>query len=164
MVSQVYGGGGNSGAPFNQDFVELFNRGGESVSLSGLSVQYASATGTGNLGAGSGQIVVLPATTLQPGQYFLVALATGANGGPLPAPDATGTINMSGSAGKVALVASTTSLGCNGGSTPCTPAQLALIVDLVGFGNANFFEGAGAAPGLSNSAAALRADDGCSDS
>lgn len=164
VVSQVYGGGGNSGAPYTQDYVELFNRGTEAASLDGLSVQYASATGTGNFGAGSSQILVLPAATLEPGQYFLVALAGGSNGAPLPAADATGTINMSGSAGKVALVESTTSLGCNGGSTPCTPAQLALIVDLVGFGGANFFEGGGAAPALNNASAAFRADGGCTDS
>ncbi len=164
VVSQVYGGGGNSGAPYNADYVELFNRGSEPVPLGGLSVQYASATGTGNLGASSGQIVVLPAVALEPGRYFLVGLAGGANGAPLPAPDATGTINMSGSAGKVALVASTASLGCNGGSTPCSPQQLALIVDLVGFGSANFFEGAGAAPALNNASAALRAGNGCADS
>jgi len=164
VISQVYGGGGNSGAPYNADYVELFNRGGTVASLSGLSLQYTSATGTGNFGANSGLIVVLPAATLQPGQYYLVGLAGGANGDPLPTPDASGTINMSGSAGKVALVNSTATLGCNGGSTPCTPEQLALIVDLVGFGNANFFEGAAAAPTLSNTTAALRADQGCSDS
>jgi hypothetical protein len=39
---------------------------------------------------------------------------------------------MSGTGGKVALVNSTTSLGCNGGSTPCSAAQLAMIIDLVG--------------------------------
>jgi len=164
VVSQVYGGGGNSGATFSNDFVELFNRGSEPASLSGLSVQYASATGTGNFGAGSAQIVVLPAATIEPGQYFLVGLAGGATGNPLPAADASGTINMSGTAGKVALVNSTTTLGCNGGSTPCTPEQVALIVDLVGFGNANFFEGAAAAPTLGNGTAAFRADNGCSDS
>ncbi|MCW5580305.1 MAG: lamin tail domain-containing protein [Luteimonas sp.] len=164
VISQVYGGGGNSGAPWNADFVELFNRGTTAESLSGLSLQYTSATGTGNFGASSNQIVVLPAATLQPGQYFLIGLAGGANGIDLPTPDASGTINMSGSAGKAALVASTTGLGCNGGSTACTPEQLALIVDLVGFGNANFFEGAAAAPTLSNTTAAFRADAGCSDS
>ena len=163
VISQVYGGGGNSGAPYNADYVELFNRGTTVASLNGHSVQYTSATGTGNFGANTGLIVALPAVTLQPGQYFLVGLAGGANGVALPAADATGTINMSGTAGKVALVASGASLGCNGGSTPCTPAQLALIVDLVGFGNANFFEGAAAAPTLSNTTAAFRDDGGCQD-
>src|SRR6266498_848541 len=51
VISQVYGGGGNSGAPFNADFIELFNRGSTAQSVAGWSVQYASATGTGNLGA-----------------------------------------------------------------------------------------------------------------
>lgn len=160
VVSQVYGGGGNSGAPLNQDFVELFNRGAEPASLAGLSVQYASATGTGNFAIGA----TLPAATLQPGQYFLVGMAGGANGEPLPTPDATGNSSMSASAGKIVLVDSTSNLACNGGSTPCTPEQLALIVDLVGYGGANFFEGAGPAPGLSNTTSAFRAVGGCTDS
>ena len=62
VISQVYGGGGNSGAPYKNDFVELFNRGSAAVSLDGLSVQYASATGTGNLGASSTQLAALPAS------------------------------------------------------------------------------------------------------
>ncbi len=164
-VSQVYGGGGNSGAPFNQDFIEVFNRGSAPVSLGGLSLQYASATGTGNFGANSGQLTDLPAVTLSPGQYFLVAQASGAIGAPLPMPDVIDPtpINMSGTAGKVALVTGTTSLGCNGGSTPCDSAQLARILDLVGYGNANFFEGTGAAPTLSNTTAAFRGFGGCTD-
>lgn len=163
-ISQVYGGGGNSGAAYNADYVELFNRGTEPVSLSGKSLQYTSASGTGNFGASAGQLVVLPAATLEPGQYYLIGLAGGANGDPLPTPDATGTINMSASAGKAALVEGTAGLGCNGGSTPCTPEQQARILDLVGFGGANYYEGSGPAPALSAAAAALRAGDGCTDS
>ena len=163
VISQVYGAGGNSGAVYDRDYVELFNRGGAPVSLAGKSVQYASATGTGNFGSTANQIVVLPAATVQPGHYFLVGLAGGSNGGPLPDPDASGTINMSGSAGKVALADSTSGLGCNGGSNPCSPAQEALILDLVGFGGANYYEGSGPAPGLSASLAAFRADGGCTD-
>ncbi len=40
--SEVYGGGGNSGATFTHDFIELYNRGADPVDLSGWSVQYAS--------------------------------------------------------------------------------------------------------------------------
>ena len=163
VISQVYGAGGNSGAVFDRDYVELFNRGGAPVLLAGRSVQYASATGSGNFGANANQIVVLPAATLQPGHYYLVALAGGSNGAPLPDPDASGTINMSASSGKVALVDSTGGLGCNGGSTPCNAAQEALILDLVGFGSANYYEGSGPAPGLSASLAGFRADGGCTD-
>jgi predicted extracellular nuclease len=166
VVSQVYGGGGNSGATYTHDYIEIFNRGSGPVALSGYSLQYASATGTGNFGANSGQLTELPGGVLLPGQRWLVQEATGgASGSALPSPDLVDStpINMSGSAGKVALVTGTASLGCNGGSTPCDAAALARIVDLVGYGNANFFEGAGAAPTLSNTTAAFRAAGGCTD-
>jgi uncharacterized protein len=166
VISQVYGGGGNSGAPYTHDFVELFNRGSAPVSLAGMSIQYASATGTGDFGANSGQLTELPAVSLQPGQYYLIQQAAGAgNGIPLPAPDLIDPtpIAMAAGAGKVALVTGTSPLGCNGGSTPCSADQLARIIDLVGYGNANFFEGTGAAPTLSNTTAAFRANNGCID-
>nr|MCU0228584.1 lamin tail domain-containing protein [Bryobacterales bacterium] len=163
VISQVYGAGGNSGATLQNDYVELFNRGSVTVNLNGLTVQYTSATGTGNFGANAGLLVALSGT-LAPGQYYLVQVAGGTNGSPLPAADATGTISMAAGSGKVALVNSTTGLGCNGSSTPCTTAQLGLILDLVGYGAANFFEGSGAAPTLSATTAAFRANSGCTDS
>jgi len=164
-ISQVYGGGGNSGAPLTHDFIELFNRSDVAQSLAGMSVQYASATGTGNLGANSGQLTELPDVTLEPGEYFLIQEAGGTTGVPLPQPDLVdGTpINMAAGSGKVALVTGLTTLGCNGGSAPCSDAQLARIIDLVGYGTANFFEGSAAAPTLSNSTAAFRDDAGATD-
>ena len=36
VISQVYGGGGNSGAPFTNDFIELFNRGTATVDVDRL--------------------------------------------------------------------------------------------------------------------------------
>jgi uncharacterized protein len=165
VISQVYGGGGNSGAPYTHDFVELFNRGSAPVSLAGMSIQYASATGTGNFGANSGQLTELPNATVAPGQYYLVQQAGGTTGVPLPAPDLVDPtpISMAAGAGKVALVTGTTSLDCNGGSAPCSADQLARIIDLFGYGSANFFEGTGAAPTLSNTTAAFRANNGCID-
>jgi uncharacterized protein len=165
VISQVYGGGGNSGAPYTHDFVEIFNRGSAPVSLGGKSIQYASATGTGNFGANAGQLTDLPDVTLQPGQYYLVQQAGGSNGVPLPTPDLIDPtpIAMAASSGKVVLVTGMDTLGCNGGSTPCSAEQLARIIDLVGYGTANFFEGSGAAPTLSNTTAALRADGGYTD-
>jgi hypothetical protein len=164
-ISQIYGGGGNSGATYTHDFIEIFNAGTGPVSLAGLSLQYASATGTGNFGLNAAQLTVLPAVDLLPGQYFLLQEARGAGGSvPLPTPDVLDAtpIFMSATGGKVALVNSTLGLGCNGGSTPCSPAQLALILDLVGYGSANFFETA-ATPNLSNRTAAFRVDGGCAD-
>jgi predicted extracellular nuclease len=99
---------------------------------------------------------------LAPGQYYLVKQSGGAVGVALPTADATGTVNMSGTAGKVALVNSASGLACNGGSTPCSATQLALIKDLVGYGGANFYETA-AAPLLSNTTAALRLANGCTE-
>jgi len=164
VISQVYGGGGNAGAVYTHDFIELFNRGTSTVSLSGWSLQYASAAGTGNFGSTAFQITPLSGS-IAPGQYLLVQEATtAAVGSPLPTPDISDAtpIAMSGTAGKVALVVSSTGLGCNGGSIPCSPAQLALIKDLVGYGNANFYESA-PAPTLSNTTAALRLAQGCTE-
>ncbi|MFY2763430.1 lamin tail domain-containing protein [Arenimonas sp. MALMAid1274] len=157
VISQAYGGGGNAGAPFTHDFVELFNRGTQDVSLGGKSLQYASATGNFT------NIAVLPTATLQPGQYFLVQLASGANGVALPvSPDATGGLNLAGASGKIAFVNGITALGC-GGTTACTTPQLELFLDRVSFGTAGFGEGGVSAPVLSNSTAALRAGAGCTD-
>jgi uncharacterized protein len=160
VISQVYGGGGNSGAPYTHDYVELFNRGSTAVSLDGWSVQYASATGTGSFGQNA---IAALSGTLEPGQYYLVRLAGGANGVALPQPDATGTVNMAAASGKVVLASTTAGIACNGGSTPCSAAHLALIVDLVGYGTANFYEGAAAAPALSNTTAGFRETGGCQD-
>src|SRR4051812_35228252 len=83
VISQVYGGGGNSQATYTNDFVELFNRSSNTVSLAGLSLQYASATGTGNFAANG---VVALSGSLLPGQHYLVQLAGGSTGVALPVP------------------------------------------------------------------------------
>src|SRR6266508_2610136 len=166
VVSQVYGGGGNTGAPFTHDFIELFNRGTSPASVDGWSLQYTSATGTGNFGDATNLITPLPTTTLAPGQYLLVQEATNAAvGAPLPTPDVTDAtpIAMAATGGKVALVNTTAPLGCNGSSTPCPPAALAQIVDLVGYGGANFFEGAGPTPAPSNTTSVVRGAGGCTE-
>jgi hypothetical protein len=166
VVSQIYGGGGNSGAPYTNDYIEVFNRGTTSALLGGLSVQYTSATGTGNFGSATNLLTELPNTSLAPGQYLLVQEASGGTvGAPLPVADVTDStpINMSATGGKVVLVTGTIGLGCNGGSTVCSAAQLSRIIDLVGYDGANFFEGAGPAPTLANTTAGLRLSGGCTD-
>ena len=156
VISQVYGGGGNAGATLQSDFIELFNRGATPVNLTGWSVQYQSAGGTG-----AWQVTPLSGT-IAPGGYYLVKEDTGAGcsgspcGVPLPAADATGTIQMAAGAGKVAL--STTTSAFNGSCPTCA-------VDLVGYGTtASCFEGAGPTGNLSATAAALRKRSGCFDS
>jgi hypothetical protein len=169
VISQEYGGGGNSGATYQNDFVELFNPTASSISVAGWSVQYTSATGTGNFGSATNLITPLSGS-VGPGHYLLVQEASNAAvGAVLPTPDVTDStpINMAAGAGKVALVNTTTPLGCNGSSTLCSPAALATIVDLIGYGTgasgANFFEGSGPAPTISATTADLRANGGCTD-
>ena len=149
VISQVYGGGGNAGATFTHDFIELFNQGPTTVNLTGWSVQYTSDTGT------SWQVTPLVGS-IAPGGYYLVQQAAGAGGTtPLPTPDAIGTIAMAAGAGKVALSSSTTAFS---GCPTCA-------VDLVGYGpTATCFEGAGPTAATSNTTAALRKRGGCFDS
>ncbi|MCK8493340.1 lamin tail domain-containing protein [Spirosoma sp. RP8] len=148
VISQVYGGGGNAGAPYKNDFIELFNRGTAAVNLDGWSVQYAASGGT------SWQATRLSGT-IQPGGYYLVQEGAGTNTTlpGLPMPDATGGINMSGTAGKVALVKATSVLS---GSCP-------VVNDFVGFGTATNCSETAPTANLTNSTAAVRAGNGCTD-
>ena len=147
VISQIYGGGGNSGATYTNDFIELFNAGSTAQDLTGWSVQYTSAGGS------SWAATPLTSVTLQPGQYYLVQEAAGTGGTtPLPTPDATGTLAMSGTGGKV-LLAKNTTLATG---TAC-PSGVN-IADLVGFGSANCTTPT-AAP--SNTTAVIRKMGGC---
>ena len=150
MISQVFGGGGNAGAPLRNDFIEIFNAGNTSVNLSGWSVQYASAT------ASTWSVTPLTTVNLQPGQYYLIQESSaGSNGVTLTSPDATGTISMAAGLGKVALVKNSTALT---GTCPSDPN----IVDLLGYGStANCFRGSAPAAAPSNTNALLRAANGC---
>jgi VCBS repeat-containing protein len=165
-ISQVYGGGGQVTSTFMYDFIEIYNSGTSAVSLAGMSIQYASATGAENFGGSTTLRTELPDFMLGAGQYFLVQESGGANGSPLPTPNLidSSPIAISATDGKIALVTGTTTLGCNGSATnPCPPEQLERIIDLVGYGTANFSEGAAAAPTLSNTTAAIRKEGGCTD-
>lgn len=150
IISQVYGGGGNSGATLTHDFIELFNPGSTPVDLAGWRVAYASSTGSSwNYTVLSGSIAA--------GGYYLVQQARG-NGGTqaLPTPDAIGNATMAAGAGKVVLQNLTVGLE---GTCPIGGS----VVDQVGFGTAS---NCGATWGnptatLSNTTAALRLEDGC---
>jgi hypothetical protein len=127
VISQVYGGGGNASATYTNDFIEIFNRGTTTVdfSVTPYSVQYAAATSNFSTNKTD-----LTSGILLPGHYFLIQEASGgAVGAALPTPDATGTINLAATAGKVALVSGRTALtgsGCPLGAT---------IADFLGYGN-----------------------------
>jgi predicted extracellular nuclease len=140
VISEVYGGGGNTGAQYTNDFIELYNNGSTPVSVAGWSVQYTSSAGT------SWQKTALTGT-VPAGGFYLVAEGAGAgNGAPLPTPNDTGTIALSATSGKVALVNNGTALtGC---AAACSSA--AGVVDFLGFGTANDAAGT-PTPALTNS-------------
>ena len=158
VISEVYGAGGNSGALYNRDFVELYNPADAAVDLDGLSVQYRSATGTANPSG------VVPLSGTIPGKgHFLLGLASGANGVALPATvdQDNASVNLSGSTGTVFLANQKTAL-----SAPATGSVTGdgRISDLVGFGTSNTFETAVApAPGTTTSISRTAAGDDTDD-
>src|SRR5947209_4024012 len=152
-ISQVYGGGGNSGSTYTNDFIEIYNQATTPVNLTGWSVQYSSATTSTWTPS---PLCSSDSCVLQPGHYFLVQESQGTGGTTaLPLPDATGTIAMSATNGKVALVANSTALT---GACPTGGA----IVDLIGYGTANCSETTPTAT-LNNTSAAIRRGNGCVD-
>ena len=153
VISQLYGGGGNTGATYHNDYIELYNRSAATVDLSGWSLQYASATGSGwdanrqPLGGAIG-----------PGEYYLVSLASGgSDGASLPPANMNGQINMSGTNGKIALVNSFDGLVGN------CPTADPHVMDFVGYGSADCREGATTAPSPGNTTSIFRAGSGSTD-
>jgi hypothetical protein len=137
VLSEVYGGGGNSGALYKSDFIELYNPTSTPVIMTNWSVQYASAGGnytSGNKTTFSG--------TIPSHRFFLIQEAVGSGGTlDLPSPDVVGTVALSATNGKIALVDDTITIaGPSGGN----------VVDFIGFGTANQYEGSAAAPAPSN--------------
>ncbi|MDP9282344.1 MAG: lamin tail domain-containing protein, partial [Chloroflexota bacterium] len=152
MISQVYGGGGNAGATYRNDFIELFNLGTSTVNVTGWSVQYAASTGTTWLKTDlSGWI--------KPGRYYLVQEAAGTGGTTnLPTPHAIGTIAMALGAGKVALL--NTNVLTTGG-TVCPSGSS--VVDIVGYGPATTCSETTPTAATSNTTAAIRKSGGAQD-
>ena len=147
VISQYYGGAGSNGALWNKDFVELFNRSSAPVSLNGWSVQYQSATGS------TWQAIALTNTVLQPGQYYLVTAQAASTGTDVGQGDATGGLALSATSGKVALASVARAM---------STAEGEAVIDLVGFGTANRFEGS-VAPAPSTANAIQRGELGCLD-
>lgn len=133
VISQVYGAGGNSGATYTHDFIELFNPTGSPVDLTGWKVRYASAAGdfsSSNTTSLSGII--------KPYSYLLIQQSGGTTGSFLPTPDVQGKLSMGGSNGKVDLV--------NAAGDR---------IDFIGYGSASEYETSPTAA-LSKSTAAIR--------
>lgn len=150
VINEVYGGGGNNGGAFRNDFIELYNPSTSEIPLAGLSLQYRSNSG------GIGGRLPLEGS-VAPGSYYLVQAAAGANTDQpaLPTPDAVSTLALSGTGGQVLLVNGTADFTTTGDL-----AGNAGLVDMVGWGTGtNSFEGS-AAPATTNATSVARRTGG----
>lgn len=132
VISEAYGGGGNSGATYTHDFIELYNPTDADIDLTGYTVEYFSGKG------GSGGKATLTGS-IPSGGHFLIQGGQG-NGGTtaLPTPDADTGLTMSGTNGAVQLA-----------------DAAGTAVDTVGYGSATLNEGSPVA-GASNSQSVSR--------
>ncbi|CAM4049586.1 ExeM/NucH family extracellular endonuclease [Corynebacterium frankenforstense] len=135
VINEVYSGGGNSGAEFNRDFVELFNPTDEPISVEGWTLDQQSTKG--NSGTATTLTGEVPA-----GGHLLIAGDGGDNGEQLPGVDLEAGFNF---AAKQAIAELTDASG--------------EVVDLVGWGSAQNFEGAPAGA-TSNSTSVQRTEEG----
>ncbi|HRA64890.1 MAG TPA: lamin tail domain-containing protein [Caldilinea sp.] len=143
-ISQVYGGGGNDGATYDADFIELFNATDASLSLDNWSVEYAPAT------SANWKSIALDGRIMPPYTYLLIiGMTPGSEGLPLPSPDLTGDLDIAVDQGNVKLRAPD--------SLPETH------VDLLGYGAVDASENQPAPAGSSNDAL-HRLLGGCTDS
>jgi hypothetical protein len=161
-ISQVYGGGGNTGAQYNQDFIEIINASSSAVDISGWAVEYASAAGSWGTSFLSGGVtfnnyVVFPqGTRIQPCSYILIGGATSSTSGVnLPTPDFGIPTNLSATNGNVAIFSQVNPATACGAETG--------LVDKVAYGTGACKEGALAAGALSNTSAAIRKNCGLQD-
>ena len=143
VISGVYGGGGNSGSTYKNDYVELYNNTNAAINLEGYTLYYVSAIGTS---AGATNTYTFPSgATIGAKKFALIKAAQGAGTQPewpvLFDFDASGTgggnFAMGASAGKVLLLSAYANLSATG-SIPTTLAgiqTMANYVDYVPYGN-----------------------------
>ncbi|MGO4681115.1 ExeM/NucH family extracellular endonuclease [Microbacterium sp. 2MCAF23] len=145
VINEAYLSGGSAGAAFTNKFVELYNPTDAAIALDGTSIQYRSATGTG---ASSG-VVPLVGSIPAHGYYLVQGGSNGTNGAALPAADATGGLNPSGSSGTLALVKGASAITLPTGSVAGGTVSPD-VIDLLGYGTSNTFESAPASAPAGN--------------
>ncbi|WP_104081645.1 ExeM/NucH family extracellular endonuclease [Cryobacterium sp. Y11] len=138
IINEAYLHGGTSGATFLNKFVELYNPTAADVSLDGTSIQYRSASGTSN----PTSVLALTGTIAAGGYYLVQGGSNASSGASLPTPDAASRISFAGASGTIFFANQSTAL-----TAPATGSLTgqAEILDLIGYGSSNTFEGTVAA-------------------
>ncbi|MEP9383100.1 ExeM/NucH family extracellular endonuclease [Nocardioides sp. KR10-350] len=152
VISEVYGAGGNSGAVYDADFVELYNPTDAAISLNGLAIHYRSA------GGGSGGTPYALAGTVPAHGHWLVQMSkSGTNGTALPTPDQTASpaFSMAAAGGQVALQEGTSIIATSGDVTGTDG-----LVDFFGGSGAASYEGAAATKAATATQSLNRTADG----
>lgn len=156
VISEAYLKGGSANQPFTNKFVQLENPTDAPVSLAGWTLQYRSATGTGNFSTGA-----LSGTVPAKGSFLVQMGSNGKVGAALPTPDAVTGLNPSGTTGTLVLSDQASALALPAGAVATgTPG----VVDLLGYGTSNTFETAVATAGSGNSVPDALARTGTADS
>jgi hypothetical protein len=159
-ISQVYTRGGESGAAYQKDFIELFNRGTTTVDLNGWSIDLKGIEGFGGVGNAHISFSSNFSLPIGPGRHFLIGFeGSGTNGQSLSPDIPTPFISLGGLGGQIALIAPGKSLP---GGCPASPDPTGAVVDFVGYGNATCAEGTVTLAPPANKAL-LRIGGGCTD-
>ena len=167
VISQIYTRGGEANASYQNDFIEIFNRGTEPADMNNYTLQISTTSGPIPAGISiklfSSRGIVVPA-----GRYLLIKLkGDGLGGQPLPTPDfdlsvvpGPFPISLNSTTGLVALLAP------DGAFQGCPSLQSTGVVDYVGYGaTSTCYEGAaGPAPAPTVATeSAQRFGGGCTD-
>jgi hypothetical protein len=167
VISQLYTRGGEANASYQNDFIEIFNRGTEPVDMNNYGLHISTISGpiptSIFIRLFSSVGIVVPA-----GRYRLIKLkGDGVGGQPLPTPD----FDLSNAPGPVPINLNSTTglvvlLTPNGSFQGCPSLQSTGVVDYVGYGATSVcYEGAAGpapAPALATDSL-MRFGGGCTD-
>lgn len=156
VINEFYGRGGSANQPYTHKFVELYNPTAAAITLAGTSLQYRSATGSGNATG----IAPLSGTVKARG-YFLVSMnSNGTGGAALPTADQTTALSPSGTTGTIFLTT----------TTAATTPDSAAVIDKLGYGGSNSpegtaapYDGTNATPGSLNRTSFVDTDNNVAD-
>jgi len=164
-ISQIYTRGGEAGSTYQNDFIELFNRGNVDVDINGWSLNIKNFAGTPpNIQISSTGIKLSNPNgiVIGAGKHFLIKFGgSGAGGQTINNPDINlNPVPISDTGGEIALIAKDQSLPFS--YCPAAPDLTGVVVDYVGYGIAICYEGTVTlAPGADKSL--TRIGGGCTD-
>jgi hypothetical protein len=153
-ISQVYTRGGEAGATFQNDFVEVFNTSKSTIDINGWSLVFKTFEGSTEQSAGA---TFNSSFLVPPGTHLLVRLnGNGSNGQPVPGQLPVTNVSLGSTSGQIILLAPGQAV-----PTGC-PIGTNSFVDLVGYGSTQCAEGSPAPVPPSNKSL-MRLNNGCTD-